>query len=107
MNTIYLLQFVQLPVKVEHFDAAMVHVLAPLIAVMGIETALMAVMRLVVVSPLNYLVWGVRMHIVVMVFIYEDKVVAVSILLLYSVLKCIKWGWAPQHLKCRLITLHS
>ena len=50
MNTIYLLQFVQLPVEVEHFDAAMVHVLTPLIAVMGIETALMAVMRLVVVS---------------------------------------------------------
>ena len=32
------------------------------------------------------------MHIVVMVFTYEDKVVVVSILLLYSVLKCIKWG---------------
>ena len=45
-----LLQFVQFPVKVEHFDATMVRVSAPLIAVMGIETALMAVMRLDVVS---------------------------------------------------------
>ena len=32
----------------EHSDAAMVNVSAPLIAVMGIKTALMAVMRLVV-----------------------------------------------------------
>ena len=34
----------------EHFDAAMASVSAPLIAVMGIKIALMAVMRLDVVS---------------------------------------------------------
>ena len=44
------LQFVQFPVKVEHFDATAVHVSDPLITVMGIETALMAAMRLDVVS---------------------------------------------------------
>ena len=52
------LQFVQFPVKVEHFDATMVCVSAPLIAVMGIETALMAVMRLDVVSYQNYSGWA-------------------------------------------------
>ena len=39
-------KFVQFPVKVEHFDAAMVNVSAPLTAVMEFETALMEVMRL-------------------------------------------------------------
>ena len=43
------LLFIQFPVKVEHFDATTVHVSAPLITVMGTETALMAVMRLDVV----------------------------------------------------------
>ena len=43
-----LLHYVQHFVKVEHFNAAMarVSVSAPLVAVMGDETALMAVMRL-------------------------------------------------------------
>ena len=36
LNTIYLLQFVQFPVKVEHFDAAMVRASSPLAAVMGL-----------------------------------------------------------------------
>ena len=36
----------QFPVKVERFDAAMVSVSGPLTAVMEVETALMAVMRL-------------------------------------------------------------
>ena len=44
-----LLLFVQFPVKVEHFDATMVRVSDPLIAVMGTETALMAVTKLDVV----------------------------------------------------------
>ena len=43
------LQFVQFPVKVEHFDATMVRVLDPLIAVMGIEIVLMEVTKLDVV----------------------------------------------------------
>ena len=53
-----LLLFVQFPVKVEHFDATMVRVSDPLIAVMGTETALMAVMRLDVVSYQNYSGWA-------------------------------------------------
>ena len=57
----------------EHFDAATVHVLAPLIAVMGIETALMAVDETRCSKPLKYLVWGMRIHIVVTVFVYEDQ----------------------------------
>ena len=40
----------QFPVKVEHFDVAMVSVSSLLIAVMGIKIVLMAVMRLDVVS---------------------------------------------------------
>ena len=40
----------------EHFDAAMVSASSPLAAVMGDEIALMAVMRLDVVS--NQTVWG-------------------------------------------------
>ena len=44
-----LLLFVQFPVKVEHFDATMVRVLDPLIAVMGIEIVLMEVTKLDVV----------------------------------------------------------
>ena len=48
----------QFPVKVEHFDATMVRVSDPLIAVMGTETALMAVMRLDVVSYQNYSGWA-------------------------------------------------
>ena len=42
----------QLPVKVEHFYAAMVNVSGLLTAVMEFETALMAVMRLDVAVPL-------------------------------------------------------
>jgi len=42
--------FVQLPVKVEHFGAAIDNVSDLLTVVMGPETALMAVMRLDVVS---------------------------------------------------------
>ena len=48
-NTI-LLQFLQLLVKVERFIVAMVNVSFPLVTVIGIKTALMAVMRLDVVS---------------------------------------------------------
>ena len=44
-----LLQFVQFPVKVEHFGATVVRVLDPLIAVMGIEIVLMEVTKLDVV----------------------------------------------------------
>ena len=46
----FLLQFVQLLVKVEHFGAPIISVSAPLIAVMELVTALMAVMRLDAVS---------------------------------------------------------
>ena len=49
-RALYLLHFVQSPAKVEHFDAAMASVSGLLIAVMEAETALMAVMRLDVVS---------------------------------------------------------
>jgi len=45
-----LLQFLQLLVKVERFIVAMVNVSFPLVTVIGIKTALMAVMRLDVVS---------------------------------------------------------
>ena len=48
----WLLQFVQFPVKVEHFDAAMVSVSSPLAAVMGVKIVLMAVTKLDVVSKL-------------------------------------------------------
>ena len=47
---IVIMLFVQLPVKVEHIDAAMDNVSDLLTVVMGLETALMAVMRLDVVS---------------------------------------------------------
>ena len=47
--TTYFLQLVQLPVKVEHFYAAMVNESGLLTAVMEFKTALMAVMRLDVV----------------------------------------------------------
>ena len=43
------IQFVQLPVKVEHSGAAMDNASDLLIVVMGLENALMAVMRLDVV----------------------------------------------------------
>ena len=42
--------FVQLPVKLEHFGAAIDNASDLLTVVMGLETALMAVMRLDVVS---------------------------------------------------------
>ena len=48
--------FVQIPVKVEHFDAAMVSVSAPSNVVMEIEIALMEVMKLVVVSYWSILI---------------------------------------------------
>ena len=38
-------QFVQIPVKVEHFGATIVNASAPLISVIAFKTALMAVMR--------------------------------------------------------------
>ena len=38
--------YIQSPVKLEHFDAAMVHASSSLTAVMGVWIALMAVMRL-------------------------------------------------------------
>ena len=47
--TQHLLYFVQFPVKVELSGATMVSASSPLAAVMGTETALMAVMRLDVV----------------------------------------------------------
>ena len=46
----HLLQFLQLLVKVEHFTVGMANVSFPLVAVIAIKTALMAVMRLDVVS---------------------------------------------------------
>ena len=49
--------FVQLPVKVEHFGAAIDNVSDLLTVVMGLETALMAVTRLDVVS--NYPEWAI------------------------------------------------
>ena len=39
-------QFVQIPVKVEHFGATVVNASAPLIAVIAFKIALMAAMRL-------------------------------------------------------------
>ena len=47
---IVIILFVQLPVKVEHFSAAIDNVSNLLTVVMGLETALMAVMKLDVVS---------------------------------------------------------
>ena len=47
---IVIMLFVQLPVKVEHFGAAIDNAFNLLIVVMGPETALMAVMKLDAVS---------------------------------------------------------
>ena len=48
----FLLQFVQFPVEVEHFDAGIVSAFGLLAAVIGYEIALMAVMRLDVQAQL-------------------------------------------------------
>ena len=50
VDSYFLLPFIQFPVKVEHFDAAMVSAPSSLAAAMEIKTALIAVMRLDVVS---------------------------------------------------------
>ena len=51
------LQYLQLLVKVEHFDAAMVNVSLPPVTVIGLKTALMAVMKLDVVSYFGSYNW--------------------------------------------------
>ena len=52
----------QLPVEVERFDATMLSVSASLTAVMGIETAVMAVMRLGVLPVSRSDTWGGNAH---------------------------------------------
>ena len=57
----------QLPVKVEHFDATMLSVSGPVVtAVMELETAVMAVMRLGVLPVSRSDTWG-GMHIMAIV----------------------------------------